>query len=325
MFRRAIITLMASILTLLINAPNIYASTNSSGLGGNGLKVSPVRTDLTINPGSTAIVNVLVKNITPYPSTLKVIINNFTARGETGTPALYLNNTGVYNPHSLTQFVSAIPNVSLSAQQTVDVKVKITIPTNTPGGGYYGAVRFAPANTSSNKSVSVSASVASLILVKVPGPNLKEQLTLSGFYAKQNNQSSSLFFSNNNINLIAKFNNTGNVQEQPFGKIIVKNINGRVILTKSLNNVNPPGNVLPNSIRAFSIPLNDLSNFGKYTVYGNFGYGSTGQLLSAQTTFYVIAPWIIVLVVAIVIIIVLAIFMMPKMFRLWYKRSIKKN
>ncbi len=325
MLRRVNASILVGLLLAFIFTSNSLAATNQTTGSGDGLKVSPVRTDLTINPGQEVTVNVYIQNITPFTAQLKVIINNFTANGETGIPALYLKNTNVYNPHGLSQFIAPISNITVAPKQYYDVKVKIKIPANTLGGGYYGAVRFAPANTISNKSVSLSASVASLILVKVPGPNLVQRMNLSSFAVSQNNQVGSFFFSPSNINVVTKFDNTGNVQEEPFGKVILKNMNGRVLMTKEINNSTPPGNVLPSSIRAFSIPLKQLSSFGKYSVSGYFGYGSSGQLLSATTTFYVVSPWIIALAIIVILLVILAIWGMPKLFRAWYRRSIRSE
>lgn len=323
-------TLIISLVVLILafGAVGMAAVTNSASSSsissGDGLKVSPVRTDLTIDPGKTAVVKVFVENITNGTAVLQVIVNNFTARGENGVPALYVKGD-TNNPHGLKQFIAPIGNVTLKSKQEKAVNVVISIPKNNPGGGYYGAVRFAPASVTGKNSVSLSASVASLILVTVPGPSLNQNLNLSNFSVSQNNQVGSLFFSNKNIQVVSKFDNIGNVQVAPFGKIIVKNSSGKVILTKSINKGVPPGDVLPDSIRAFSLTLNNISSFGKYTVYGNFGYGSAGQLLSAKTTFYVIAPWIIVLAVAIIVLIILFIVLMPRIFRAWYKRSISKQ
>jgi len=325
-------TLIISLTTLvlLLSSTSMAAvSTSASSASissGDGLKVSPVRTDVTIEPGHSQIVKLFIQNITKGTATFQVIVNNFTANGESGVPALYLKgNDNESIIHGLKQFIAPISDVTLKANQEKAVNVVITIPKNNAGGGYYGAVRFAPASVTSKNSVSLSASVASLILVTVPGPALRQQLNLSSFVVSQNNQVGSLFFSNKNIKVIAKFDNTGNVQVEPFGKIIVKNSSGKTLLTKSINNAVPPGNVLPDSIRAFKLTLNNLSSFGKYSVSGNFGYGTNGQLLSATTTFYVIAPWIIILVVAIIVIIILVIIFMPKLFRAWYKRSISKQ
>jgi hypothetical protein len=82
-----------------------------------------------------------------------------------------------------------------------------------------------------------------------------------------------------------------------------------------LNNVTPAANVLPDSIRKFSIPLKNVGGFGKYRVEGNFGYGSTGQLLSAGTTFYVVPKAILIGFVLLVLLLLFIVFALPKLIR----------
>jgi hypothetical protein len=81
--------------------------------------------------------------------------------------------------------------------------------------------------------------------------------------------------------------NIGDLQEEPFGKVILKK-GSQVINSYEINTTTPKGNVLPGSTRRFSVPLDGLSSFGKYRIEGNFGYGTKGQLLTASATFYVI-------------------------------------
>ncbi len=325
MIRRYAVALVALISLVVFTISPIYAATNNNQ--GSGLRVSPVRTDLTINPGKTQTTYVSIRNLTTTKVILQVFINDFSASGNSGNPALNINNTNTYNPHSLKQFVSPINDVTVNPGQTQSIPVVIKIPANNPGGGYYGAVRFAPATNTpdSKKTVELTASIASLILVRVPGPGIKENLNLTGFGVESNNQTSRLFYTNSGLEVVSTFTNQGNVQEEPFGKVSVTNdITGKVVQYLNINDVTPPGNVLPDSSRTFSLKLNKLGSIGKYTIMGNYGYGNNGQLLSAKTTIYVITPIWIVALLSIVILIIAIIWFTPKLFRAWYRRSIRK-
>ena len=297
----------------------------ATSTGGNGLRVSPVSTNLTINPGETEVVTITVQNVTTAPATLQAVVNDFTATGEDGAPALLLN-PGQYAPvHSLKRFVAPIPNVSLAPREAKDVKVEIAIPKGTSGGGYYGAVRFAPVSVNQQNNVTLSSSVASLVLVRVPG-NYKEQLGLISLDVRsgQNGSPSILFTSNNALYVYARFQNTGDVQEQPFGKITVKQ-SSAVVETHEINNSTPRGNVLPDSIRRFTVKLDKIGWFGKYTVYGDFGYGTNGQLLSGQTTFYIV-PWPIILGVLLLVgVVAFFIFGLPKLKRQYDRNVVRRS
>lgn len=310
-------------LTLLVGSTLLPGAVSAASTGGNGMRVSPVTTNLTINPGESQIVTVNVQNVTNKTATFQVIINDFTANDESGKPALLLN-PGQYAPvHSLKQFIAPISNITLGAGQTKEIKVDITIPKGTSGGGYYGAVRFAPATVNQQNNVTLTSSVASLILVRVPG-NFKEQLNLASLDVRggENGSPSVLFTTNSNLYAVVRFQNVGDVQEQPFGKLLLKNGNNQLASYE----INEPtqGNVLPDSIRRFDIKLDKVGLFGKYTIYGNFGYGTNGQLLSGQATFYVIPLPAILAALVLIGIILFLVFAFPRLKRQYDRNIIRR-
>lgn len=298
----------------------------AAAAGGNGLRVSPVRTDATVDAGTSKTIPITVTNVTTSVANLQVIVNDFIANpNESGDPSLILDPKQYANSHSLKRFIQPIPDFTLGPGQQKQVNVVVKVPATAAGGGYFGAVRFAPAGSSStNQTVSLAGSVASLILVKVPG-DIKDQMSIASFDARKNDRPSTIFFSNKGIAAVARFQNEGNVQEAPFGKILLKNNSGKVIASYEMNNTDPRGNVLPDSIRKFTVQLGDkVGSVGKYRLEGNFGYGTSGQLLSASTTFYVIPFIYIILFVALVLAIVFFVFGMPRIVRAYNRRVLRK-
>jgi hypothetical protein len=291
----------------------------------NGYRLSPVRTDLNIDRGSSDTVTVYIQNASSAVENLQVVINDFEApTNETGYPSLLLNGSQAPT-HSLKQFATALnPTFTLQPNQQEPVNVLINIPTNAVSGGYYGAIRFFPAGSPGTKNVNLSASIASLVLVTVPG-NLKEQVSIVGFGVSQGSSTvtHSFFLSNKNLQAITRFKNSGNVQEQPFGKIQLKQ-GSTVLNTYGVNNSASPGNVLPDSIRLFSVSINKVGWYGKYKIEGNFGYGSKGQLLSATSTFYVIPILFIILAVLLILLIVFLIFGLPRFIRAYNRRVVAR-
>jgi WxL interacting protein linking bacterial and host surfaces len=322
---RSLTLLFASLLLLTSMATPALAASSSSATNPNGYRVSPVRTDLTVSPGATSIVPVYVQNASAAVEHVQVIVNDFEApTNETGQPELLLN--GATAPtHSLKQFVTvAEPTFTLQPGQQMTANIIIKVPAGSAGGGYYGAVRFAPSSLNGDKNVNLSASVASLILLTVPG-NLIEQVSIVGFGVAQGKSTTtrSFFFSNKNLNAITRFQNSGNVQEQPIGKVVLKK-GAQQLYTASVNNVDSPGNVLPSSIRLFSTQLNKVGWFGKYTLESYFTYGSKGQLLTASASFYVIPVLIIILVILLILLIIFLIFGLPRLIRAYNRRVIAR-
>lgn len=300
----------------------IAPASAATGDGGNGMRVSPVRTDLTIQPGGSKTISVYVRNVTGANATYQVIKNDFVAStDESGSPALLLNGQS-NDQHGLKNYMTSVNTVSVPAGQQREVKVTISLPKGIAGGGYYGAIRFAPSVPGSNgKNLSLTGSVGSLVLIRVPG-NVSEKLSLVSFDARKDNAPKTIFTTPKGISGVVRFRNEGNIQEQPFGKIILKKGN-KTLETHEINTGDLPGNVLPDSVRRFTINLSKVGSFGKYTLIGNFGYGSDGQLLSAKTTFYVIPLWLIIIGLAIVALILFLIFGLPKLVRRYNQRVIR--
>lgn len=311
-------------LILLVAGALPASAATSSSVSGNGFRVSPVSTDLTVNAGSSQGVPLYIENVTNTPETLSVVANDFVANtDESGAPSLLLNGQSA-SSHGLKQYIElSATTISLQPGEQKQLNVTVKMPSGIAGGGYYGAVRFAPASPGGGKQVNLSASVASLILVTVPG-KYTEQLSLASFGVAHGSSVHTIFTNGKSLQAVLRFQNGGAVQEQPFGKLILKNFHGKVLSTTEINNTDPRGNVLPDSIRRFNVPLKDVGSFGKYTLEGNFGYGSNGQLISGKTTFYVIPVSVIILVLLVILLILFLIFGLPRLIRGYNRRVIAR-
>jgi hypothetical protein len=165
--------------------------------------------------------------------------------------------------------------------------------------------------------------VASLILVRVSG-NVIDDLKLASLGVEQSNGSDqAIFFGNRNLQADIRFQNSGNVQEQPFGKVVLNNGNKEEGIYE-VNNVMPASNVLPGSIRKFTVSLTNVGILGKYTLEGNFGYGVNGQLISGSTTFYVIPLSVVIIAIVIILLILILIFVVPRLIRRHDRRVVRR-
>lgn len=262
------------------------------------MKISPLRTDIIIKPGDSGVVKVYVTNLTSAPENLQAIENDFVAGDEKGTPSLVLDQNSYAPSHSLKRFMVPVSNVTVPAHGSQEVQMTIKVPKTAQAGGYYGALRFAPAGSGS-QPVEINGSVASLVLLTVPGPTV-EQLTLTNFDIQQNGGTASNFRTPNNISLLLRFQNKGNLQEEPFGQINVQK-GKKVVYSADFNQEQPRDNVLPDSARRWNVPLKNLGKFGKYTVTGTFGYGSKGQTINIQKTVWIIPTAYILTIVGIIV------------------------
>jgi hypothetical protein len=325
-FGIAFLFLASLIMPLTASLPAFAATTSGNTEATNGYRLSPVRTDLFVSPGSSKSITLFIQNASGAEENLQVVIDDFEApANESGDPQLLLNGSQAPN-HSLKQFVKVPePTFTLAPNEQKEITVNVVIPTGTAAGGYYGAVRFAPVGTNGSKNVNLSASIASLVLVTVPG-NLVEQVSVTGFGVAQggSNNPGRFFTSNKNLHAVVQFDNTGNVQEQPFGDILLRK-GSKTVVNYKVNDGTPPGNVLPDSIRLFNVKLTKIGVFGKYKVEGNFGYGSKGVLLTAESTFYVIPVALIIAIIVIILLLVLSAFGIPRFIRRYNKRVIERS
>lgn len=318
-------------LAMAAPAAAAQAATAASGQGGNALRISPVRYDLEIKPGSSKTVDVTVTNLTNQPATLKAVINDFGAGDdESGKPKLYLDENSSAPSHGLRRYIKPVDNIVVQPQEHKKVSVTIAMPKDAAGGGYYGIVRFVPAGVSSEKSLTLTGSVGTLLLVTVPG-DVKEQAGVVSFNVARDNGKASSFFVNGGkdadgkgLQSVLRVRNSGNVQVAPFGKLILKK--GDTVLGEyEINNTEPRGSVLPDSIRRFAVDLGGkTASLGKYTIQGSIGYGSAGQLVNVATSFYVVP--LSILIGALILLLAIAAFLIGgrRMLKAHDRRLIRK-
>ena len=293
----------------------------------NVIKVSPVRSDIQVKPGESKTVQVNVTNLTNAPITVSPIQNDFISADESGSPALILDADAFAPTHSLKRFLSPISNVTIPANKAATINVVITVPAGTQAGGYFGAIRFTPATPAEGGQVSLSPNVASLILLTVPGP-VEEKLDLTHFDIQQNGKTGTTFQTPSALSAYIRFENKGNIQEGPFGKITVKNGN-KVVYDTDFNVTEPRDQILPDGARRWTVPLNNVGDFGYFTVSATLAYGQGNETIEISKSFWVIPQWAIIAAIALAVVllgvIVLVIFLIRRRIRSRRNRHLHGN
>lgn len=294
---------------------------------GDSLKIAPLRSDIVAKPGETVKTTVYIQNLNPSPVTLKAISNDFVAGSkEDGTPSIILNENEYAPTHSLKRFMQPVSNVTVKAGERKAVEVVIVVPVTAKSGGYYGAIRFAPTLADGSGSVNVSGSVASLILLTVPG-NLTENLTVKEFGVAQNGKLASKFSTPDKLKAIIRLENQGNVQVAPYGSVFVQK-GGKQIYSAAFNDTVPKGLVLPDSVRKWEVPLDRIGSFGKYTVSATFGYGTAGESITVEKSIWVIPSSVIIgIVIGLIVLVglIVAIVASLKAYKRRILRSVRRR
>lgn len=201
----------------------------------NGLGITP-RKDYTVKPGEKREDTLFISNLSTA-QTLRVSMEmlDFSAKDETGTPALELNPNTPQTPWSLKPFLKLPNEVVIAPGKSTNIPISITVPAGQGAGSYYGAIRYVAENAETKQKVNIAASSVSLLFLTVPG-QAKEQLSLKQFGAFQADNNGggvfkSIFFGGQPLQLAYRIANGGNVAERPEGSIVVKNAFGKVVST----------------------------------------------------------------------------------------------
>lgn len=313
-FRAVIVAVLA--LAVLVSPQTALAqATNKST---NVLKVSPVRTDIEVKPGETKTIQTVVTNLTKEPITVRPVQNDFVSGDERGTPALILDEKKYAPTHSLKRFMQPLADVTIPAEKAQTVDVTIAVPKDAQAGGYFGAVRFAPVAPEGGGQVNMSASAASLILLTVPG-KMVEKLELTDFAIQQGGKTANYFQTPKDLLVTFRLQNTGSVQEGPFGKVSVKQ-GDKVVYAADFNNKTPRDMILPDSARRWDVPLQNIGDFGHYTVSATFTYGQKNQTIEVTESFWVIPLGVIIGAIAGIFVLIALIVGV-----IWFLRSYKKR
>lgn len=265
------------------------APPSASKTAANTLKVSPVRTDIEVLPGSREVVQVTVTNLADQPVTVRPVANDFVAGDERGTPAIILDETEYAPTHSLKRFISPLSPVTIGPRESKTIYVVVTVPKEAQAGGYFGSIRFMPSSPDTGGQVNLSPSIASLVLLKVPG-QVVEDMSVRTFEVQQGGKGSFYFQDPQDLSLATRFENKGNVQVAPRGRVAVSR-GSTVIYEADFNAETPADMILPDSIRRWDIPLKDIGSIGYFTATSTISYGDKNQTLELKQSFWVAPLW----------------------------------
>jgi hypothetical protein len=316
-FKRLSFTLAATVLTVTMIAAAVRVNAqDTAGSGGSGISLSPTRTELSLLPGSDDEVVITVRNVTSADIIARPVINDFVADNETGDPRLLL--IGVEDSAaSIRGFFGELEDIRLAPGESVDVTIPVTIPEDAFPGGYYGAIRYQaiPAGQGSqgDGQVSLTASVASLVLIEIPG-DIQQSVTVDYVSVFLGDSKGSLFTKKPDV-IGASITNDGGSFIKPFGKVSVSDSRGNEVFSYELNDLTPRGNVLPDSTRVFKDRLVNIEKKtvngeveqsenspitwpGRYTISANISYGNGGEIFPVSSTFWYIPAWLIIALTA---------------------------
>lgn len=292
MFRRnnTILSLIFSCSVFLLLAPFTLLAQDSISFS-----VSPTIFDMTANPGQQWQSTVRVINANPFELVIYIDVVNFVPKGEAGVPRFVLiGETNTEQP-TLAQWITTEKKFTIPAEQTIEIPLKIQVPTDASPGGHYAAVLVSTKPNdggSGDNNVKTAQVISSLLFLRVTG-DISENSAIRSF------RTADYILSRPETDFEIRIENKGNVHVQPQGEIKIYNMWGQERGVVPINQQTLFGNVLPNSVRKYSFSWSSewsVTDIGRYTAVATMAYGvDTRQFMTADTAFWVI-PWKILLI-----------------------------
>jgi hypothetical protein len=323
---------------LLAIIPALPANATSNGLG-----ITP-RKNYTLEPGAHVSDTLYINNLSStQPLIVSLRLVDFSAKDQTGSPALNLTKDAPQTTWSIKPFVNMPASVDIPAGKAVNVPITITVPAGQGAGSYYSAIEYNAQNTPGQQNVTLAASSVSLVFVTVPGRATEHmQLKQFGAFIPSSDDITgsftSWFFTSPPKVLAYLVQNQGNVAEEPTGSILVKNMFGKQV--KEINQANPKKQLaLIDQTRRFEACMQqgtqtvkaasgqDQTNVvcntphlmpGRYTAQLAVFYGlngSTNQEITATATFWYLPVWFLVTAFVVLFLIVVGIYLLQRKVR----------
>ena len=137
--------------------------------------------------------SIKLTNVSDGDLSITAQTNDFGSKNETGEPNIIFDDKEP-TPYTLKGWVTTPEAFTLASKETKTISVPIAVPLTAEPGGHYGVVRFTGSNTTGGANdVALSASIGSLVLLRVSG-DIKQDAQVEEFYSAATDFSKQSFF-----------------------------------------------------------------------------------------------------------------------------------
>lgn len=276
--------------------------------------VGPGKTEIRMNAGETSTKSITVTNRYGAEMRFTLVIEDF-GSPDSGNDVIKLLGSEK-GPYSLRDYLK--PDTMTFVLQHGDratIPVNVEIPKDATPGGLYGAVIVTTESTDPldlvreeevSGGLKFVSRVASLFFVRING-EVKEEGKVSEF------KTGKKWYKGGPVNFSWLYQNTGNVYNNPFGILEIKNLYGTVVDQITIN----PYFVMPSSTRLTEKTWSRDFMLGRYkaTLQLNRGYGDN---IDTKTIYFWVLPWKVIAIMLVGLFLILAII---RGIRRWFKRN----
>jgi hypothetical protein len=278
-----------SLASVSIGVHDVFAEDE---LPDNGIQISPLRFDWTINAGETRTDEIIVHNFSDTSHEIEVGVEDFYVSHDSLQATFYVpDDTHELKAYDVIDWIALSENsITLAPHETKTLHFRITVPENQPTNGYYGAIFFktraedVAAESASGRAVTLGVHyrVGALITLAVQG---REEMRIDGaledFFVSQK------IFLDEPITLQTQLRSEGNVHYQAHGRIDVYKF-GKKFTTVMI----APEVLYPGKNRTFvkNIPFTQFDH-GVYSAKLEMQSEDSSVVFDGEIPFFVVIPW----------------------------------
>lgn len=271
-----------------------FLATIFVGSGSEAISIDQGLFSLRLMPGESVTKTITITNTDTIERTYRLVLQDFTATDESGTPT-FISESEPRLTSTLDGWITWSENtLKLIAGESREVAFTIHVPAEAAVGGHYGALLFA--STASNEQGGAIESRMGPLIVLAVGPAERSALTVVSFVTERT------IMSHLPAVFATRLQNSGLTPVAAKGSVTITNLFGTPSAVLDFNASG--GHVLPQSRRQFQtawqrqeVPAQTAEvvkewknfGFGYYTAWLTLEDG-TGDVISAQTSFWII-PW----------------------------------
>jgi hypothetical protein len=254
--------------------------------------VGPGKVELTIEPGQSKTIELMVTNRTGIDRDFNLEVEDAAGSYNTNTPVVLLGDDR--GPYTLKDYLSfPVQKIHLAHNERARIPVTVSIPANAEAGGRYGSVlvntvtRDAEVSNESGATPSsaIVTRVGTLFFIKIPG-NIKTEGSLNKFSTVPER----MFFTDGPINFQVLYENKGDIHLNPYGEMRITNLFNEEVGYVELD----PWFAMPKSLRSREVSWDREMLIGRYTATLNLNRGYDDLIDTQSVTFWVL-PWKLVL------------------------------
>lgn len=256
--------------------------------------VGPGKIDLTLKPGESKVVEMMVTNRTGERRIFNLTTEDAVGSDNYDSPIVLLGTDR--GPYSLKDYLT-VPHTrfELGQNERARIPVTISIPADAEPGGLYGSVIVDTVAVESQSGEAdgtvpqsaIVARIGTLFFITVPGTIARDgSLTDFGTSPRKT------FYGSGPIKFGIYYENRGPIHLAPSGEIRIKNMLGDEVDYVQLE----PWFVLPNSKRLREVSWNRELLIGRYTATAQINRSYDDKIDTLSYSFWVL-PWKILLAI----------------------------